>query len=220
MSHVRRRRLTFTVSLKVLEIGPSRACTLHPSLDTVRKVGEEVESYLGLDLVNRHNIVRVGFVGIRLMLEPEPDGAGICDGTTTPLHLQDRLPVIVRYRDLGRNSAAARCCEIGDSFVSSYRLIAWTRSYVEGVTGSGDCPKAILERIPYPAVEPVLKLRSLVGHVIGLLVHGVVRLPGAARALVAAGVAAVAIDRPVAVACDRRLPVAADVRIIFPAACR
>ena len=35
-----------------------------------------------------------------------------------------------------------------------------------------------------------------------------------------AGIAAVAIDRPVAVACDRRLPVAADVRIIFPAAGR
>ena len=154
------------------------------------------------------------------MLEPETDGAGIGDGFAAPLHLQDRHPVVVRYRDLGRNSAAARCCEIGDSFASSYRLIAWTRSYVEGVTGSGDCPKAILERIPYPAVEPVLKLRSLVGHVIGLVVHGVVRLPGAARALVAAGVAAVAIDRPVAVAGDGRLTVAADVRVVFPAACR
>ena len=152
------------------------------------------------------------------MLEPEPDGAGIGDGSAAPLHLQDRLPVIVRYRDLGRNSAAARCCEIGDSFASSYRLIAWTRSYVEGVTGSGDCPKAILERIPYPAVEPVLKLRSLVGHVIGLGVHRFVRLPRPARALMSAGVAAVAIDRPVAVARDRRLAVAADVRIVFPAA--
>ena len=111
------------------------------------------------------------------MLEPESDGAGICDGATTPLHLQDRLPVIVRNRDLGRNSAAARCCEISDSFASSYRLIAWTRSYVEGVTRSGDCPKAILERIPYPAVEPVLKLRSLIGHVVGLGVHRAVRLP-------------------------------------------
>ena len=154
------------------------------------------------------------------MFEPETYCAGIGDGATTPRHLQDRLPVIVRYRDLGRNSAAARCCEIGDSFASSYRLIAWTRSYVEGVTGSGDCPKAILERIPYPAVEPVLKLRSLVGHVIGLGVHGVVRLPRSARALVAAGVAAVAIDRPVAVACDGRLTVAANVRIVFPTAGR
>ena len=161
-------------SLIVSEFGPCRTCTLYLRFDTVRKVGEEVESYLGLDLINSNDIVRVGRTGISLMLEPEPDCAGIGDGFAAPLHLQDRLPVIVRYRDLGRNSAAAQCCEIGDRFASSYRLIAWTRSYVEGVTGSGDCPKAILERIPYPAVEPVLKLRSLIGHIVGLGVHRVI----------------------------------------------
>ena len=36
----------------------------------------------------------------------------------------------------------------------------------------------------------------------------------------ATGIAAVAIDRPVAIACDGRLAVAADVRIVFPAAGR
>ena len=107
-SHALRRRLTFTVFLKVLEIGPSRTCTLHLCLDRIRKVGEEVETNLGLQLVDGHDVVRVGLVGIFLMLEPETDGAGIGDGFAAPLHLQDRLPVVVRHRDLGRNGAAGR----------------------------------------------------------------------------------------------------------------
>ena len=108
------------------------------------------------------------------MLEPEPDGAGIGDGATTPLHLQDGLPVVVRHRDFGRNSAAARCCEIGDSLTSPDSLVAWTGGDVERVAGSGYCPKVILERHPDPSVETVLELRSLIGHVVGLGVHRVV----------------------------------------------
>lgn len=67
------------------------------------------------------------------MLEPETDGAGIGDGFAAPLHLQDRHPVVVRYRDLGRNSAAARSREIGDCLASADRLVARTGCDVESV---------------------------------------------------------------------------------------
>ena len=95
-------------------------------------------------------MVRVGVVGIFLMLKPETDGAGIGDGFAAPLHLQDRLPVVVRYRDIGRNSAAARSREIGDCLASADRLVARTGCDVESVAGSGDCPQVIFERIPDP----------------------------------------------------------------------
>ena len=105
------------------------------------------------------------------MLEPESDGAGISDGTPLSFYLQDRLPVIVRQRHLGWGGAAVRCCEIGDSLVSSDGLIAWTRCYVQSIGGRCYISECILKRIPYPAVEPVLKLRRLVGYVVGLGIH-------------------------------------------------
>ena len=64
----------------------------------------------------------------------------------------------------------------------------------------------------------VLQLRCLVGGIVGLSVHGVVRLSGCVWALMSAGVCAVAIDGAVAVACDGRLVLGLDVGVVLPVA--
>ena len=119
------------------------------------------------------------------MLHPEAYCAGISDGAAAVFHPQDELVEIVR--DWAFLAGVVGWRHIVDGLAFAFLVERHTCHHIDFLS-FGKRLDCIFQVAPDAAVEVVLDLRDLVGHVKGLLLHSRVAIAGTVGAHMTAAV--------------------------------